>query len=145
MTHPNPQFNLAVYGTLMSTGGAFRSGVLEQYADRVGPCVIPGKLFAVHYGAFPALMPGNGQVKGELWRARSLEDLVQMLRTTDSIESYNPHRETQSMYLRRLVTLEAPDTQAWTYQWNYGYHGLIPIHSGDWLAWRNDERDAVAS
>jgi len=137
----NPQYNIAVYGTLMS--GHFRSeAALSPYAELQGPCVIRGDLYAVGFGAFPALRKGTGEVKGELWRALSLEHLTEMLKMTDSIEGYRANDEGRSMYLRRMVQLVEPDVTAWTYVWNSDGMRLHPIPSGDWREYAARERDA---
>ena len=122
---------LFVYGTLMSGKG--RAGIMEPYADLVGPASLQGDLYAVAGGLFPALLRGEGQVSGELWEAISPGAATELLRRTDMVESYRADREENSLYLRRLVRLDDPaGVQAWTYIWNGGRHGLTPIRSGDW-------------
>jgi gamma-glutamylcyclotransferase (GGCT)/AIG2-like uncharacterized protein YtfP len=124
-----PNLHLAVYGTLMRGHGR---AILDKWADYVGPCRLRGDLYAVHGDAFPALVPGEGTVTGELWRARSPQAMQEMLAMTDSIEGYRPGEgERHSMYLRRGVeTLDGERT--WTYVWNGDRRYLAPIPSGCW-------------
>lgn len=124
---------IAVYGTLMSGGS--RAGALEPYADLVGPCRIRGDLYSVS-GMFPALVPGDGEVKGELWRSRNQHATTALLRMTDAIESFYQDDWARSMYLRRAVTLIQPEKVAWTYVWNRDLERLDRIPSGDWREYR---------
>lgn len=123
----------AFYGTLMTSayseaGVSFARG--ENLGRSLGPCQIPGTLYAVNAG-FPALMEGTGIVHGELWECKP-EHLQLATEKLDTIESYRHWREHDSMYLRRRVRLIEPDVEAWVYVWNFGLRGLEPIPTGRW-------------
>jgi gamma-glutamylcyclotransferase (GGCT)/AIG2-like uncharacterized protein YtfP len=119
---------LFFYGTLMSREG--RGGFLPADAVRsIRPAAIRGDLYDV--GWFPAYLPGDGIVVGEVWEIEpGSEDEV--LAITDSIESYRPDAPERSMYVRETVrTLDGEEVQA--YRWN-GLYGMLRarIWSGDW-------------
>ena len=128
---------IAVYGTLMSGHG--RAGALEDLATLVGPCRLRGDLYAVGT-AFPALRPGEGEVKGEIWEVAD-ENVERLLQRTDAIEGYTEGREDHSMYVRRHVQLVEPaGAEAWTYVWNRSMDHLTFIPSGDWRAFEERAR-----
>ena len=120
---------LAFYGTLMS-GLPARAGrpALAPYVELVGPCSIPGSLYDV--GPYPALVLGDGVVRGELWRTVALDALS----VVDAWEGYEFERENQAPYVRRSVRLLEPALDAWVYAWNQPLDGLAHIESGDWRA-----------
>ena len=135
---------IAVYGTLMSHSGSIRSGLLSKHAELVGPCEIRGDLYSVG-SAFPALRPGDGVVKGELWRTDNPYATASLLRMTDGIEGYRPEDPEHSMYRRVAVQLIEPDVVAWTYVWNREPdRHLTRIPSGDWRAWSEGEEAVCA-
>jgi gamma-glutamylcyclotransferase (GGCT)/AIG2-like uncharacterized protein YtfP len=127
---------LFFYGTLMSDD--CRGHVLRGFGRPVARGTVRGDLFEVGSGMFPALMPGDGVVHGEVWEVDpSL--LRAALNVTDRIESYREDDEPGSMYVRREVPLlsaegaaHAGDTVL-TYVWNHGPDWLTArIKSGRW-------------
>lgn len=136
-----PVTPFAFYGSLMSRDGRgsflSRDTDLGTYGDAV---LIRGDLYDV--GHFPALRPGNGIVKGQLWTpAPGME--ADAFAICDSIEGYHEHEPHRSMYLRRKVRLIDPDIEAWTYVWNMSMIGLAPIPGGDWLGYVRDRQNAL--
>ncbi|MHC4093387.1 MAG: gamma-glutamylcyclotransferase family protein [Planctomycetota bacterium] len=129
------------YGTLMP--GCPNHWQIERYvrAARLGR--IQGVL--VDLGAFPALVAGDGIVKGI---ALDVDEAA--LAITDRIEGYGPGRR-PCLYLRKEVTVELDDgeeVRAWTYEFAdperiadrprliVGSAGGIPVH-----AWRAEGDD----
>lgn len=125
---------LAFYGTLMVDPDGPRRGWMDLLGSPLRPCVIPGDLFSVH-GSFPALVPGDGRVVGQLWEPfEETEDVA--LAQFDQIEGFHVRRPTASHYVRREVALLDPvGVTAWVYHYNYPTAGLEPIPSGDWRAY----------
>lgn len=122
------------YGTLMSGQGRDFRGI-RQHAEPTTPALCRGDLYSVG-GSFPAMVAGDGVVVGEVWRAHSPEQVADVLRITDAIEGYN-ERTDSGMYLRRQVTLLAPEIEVFTYIWNRPEdRWLERIPGGDWRAWR---------
>lgn len=133
------------YGTLMSEEG--RAGALAGLARPVANALCRGDLFAVHGGAFPAMLDGDGVVVGEMWEALDESLVPQILARLDSIEGYREDHPEASMYLRVERTLLAPQQLVWTYVWNTaptrGYDrmsGLSRIDSGDFRLWKDESR-----
>ena len=99
---------LFVYGTLMPSCGNYRQ--IEQYVHGSQPGSIRGIL--ADLGAFPALVAGEGIVRGVV-----LEVDAEALRITDRIEGYSA-RHASNLYLRESVEVALEDgrrTIAWTY------------------------------
>ena len=100
--------NVFVYGTLMPGGSNYAQ--IEQHVIDCSPGTIDGVL--VDLGAFPALLPGEGQVKGVVLRVHPIA-----LEITDWIEGYHQDRE-RCLYFREKRMVQVDDGQereAWTY------------------------------
>lgn len=99
---------LFVYGTLMP--GESNYGQIEDCVVVTQSGTVEGLL--VDLGAFPALVPGIGIVRGVL-----LEINPAALKVTDRIEGYVPDRD-RCLYLREEVTVflkGGEGVTAWTY------------------------------
>jgi gamma-glutamylcyclotransferase (GGCT)/AIG2-like uncharacterized protein YtfP len=122
---------LAVYGELLSgldahqppgvRGGPLRTGLVLK-----GSCWIPGVLYDV--GRYPALVPGRGQVLGELYEV-SDPGLFEEL---DWFETYDSGRQTEPEYVRRLIPLVEPEIEAWVYMYDRDPGDSPRVESGDW-------------
>jgi gamma-glutamylcyclotransferase (GGCT)/AIG2-like uncharacterized protein YtfP len=120
---------VAFYGTLMSgLPSRPERPDLRPHVRVVSDCLIPGALFDV--GPYPALLEGDGVVRGELWRTTSAEALGVL----DAWEGYASADEPGSEYLRRWVLLVEPKLSAWVYVWNRAADGAHAIAEGDWRA-----------
>lgn len=86
-----------------------------------------GDLFNV--GAFPALVIGEGRVKGELFRIQE-EDYERTMQRFDGIEGYGGRKE-GDLYTRTLMNIPEVGL-AWVYTWNGTVEGMDKIEDGDW-------------
>ena len=93
--------NLFVYGTLMP--GEANHRMIEDLVIDHEAGIIDGVL--VDLGAFPALIPGDGYVKGVMLRMNQ-----RALEITDQIEGYSPDRRS-CLYLREEVVVQLEDEQ----------------------------------
>lgn len=125
--------HLFFYGTLMSDfcrGSVLRDRPLADgsqitLAEPVATGEIRGDLFAVGT-SFPALVEGDGVVKGEVWRAPTEQHLQAALNITDAIEGYRGPGVPSNLYDRIEVPLLrvwgdlrlAPGDTVLTYRWN---------------------------
>ena len=103
-------FRLFVYGTLLP--GEANHRLIERHVRSARPATMEGVL--VDLGAFPALIPGDGIVKGIV-----LELTSAAMEITDRLEGYHPDRD-PSLYLRKEVSVQLDDgqeVQAWTYEY----------------------------
>ncbi|MCH9035559.1 MAG: gamma-glutamylcyclotransferase [Planctomycetes bacterium] len=100
--------NVFVYGTLMPGESNYRQ--IEDFVIDYKPGAIDGVL--VDLGAYPALVPGEGIVKGIMLRVKQ-----EALEITDRIEGYHADRD-RCLYVREEVAVRFEDgreTVAWTY------------------------------
>lgn len=100
-----------VYGTLQR--GEVRSHRWPRPPVKVESATIRGLIRDL--GPYPALVPGDGMVLGELWHLRA-QDLEQTLRVLDEIECYG--NEEVDLYVRRVVecaTEEGAVKRGYTY------------------------------
>jgi gamma-glutamylcyclotransferase (GGCT)/AIG2-like uncharacterized protein YtfP len=120
---------VAFYGTLMS-GSPPRPQRpdLTAHLRLLSDCLIPGAL--IDLGPYPALLEGDGVVRGELWRTTSAGALAVL----DSWEGYDSSDEPASEYMRRRISLVEPKVCAWVYLWNHPADGASAIANGDWRA-----------
>lgn len=118
---------IAVYGLLRAGESGFaRFGLASAFKPR-GPCVISGELWDL--GAYPGLVPGEGQVVGELFELTDTSVLPKL----DAFEDYWPDDPARSRYDRVKVRLVQPDLSAWVYVWKLSVDTATRIESGDWL------------
>ena len=100
--------NVFVYGTLMPGEANYRQ--IEDFVIDYNPGTIDGVL--VDLGAYPALVPGEGIVKGVILRMKQ-----EALEITDRIEGYHAGRD-RCLYVREEVVVRLEGGQeaiAWTY------------------------------
>lgn len=99
---------LFTYGTLMPGSGIYHR--IEEHVHRCRPATVSGTL--VDLGAFPALLPGDGVIRGVL-----LDITPEGLRIADQIEGHRPERR-GCFYQRRTVKIHLDDgdmATGWTY------------------------------
>lgn len=120
-----------VYGTLRP-GGKNYPRYLEGRTVREMPATAEGELFFVAEGGYPYVVPGTGEVQGELVE---IDPALygETLRDLDGLEEYDPKDEAGSVYLRRRTSVRLADgkvAEAWIYYWN-GLEEGVRIGSGD--------------
>lgn len=125
-----------VYGTLMHDFA--NSALFDGRARMVAPATTTGELRSV--GGFPALLPGDGTVHGEVWEAISDDVLAELTAALDMLEGVDHEFPAMGMYRRELCMTS--EGVAWTYLWNGPAERLPLVPSGCWRQWRN-ERDAA--
>ena len=100
---------LFVYGTLMPGHGNYSR--IEHLVRSSQPASTEGVL--IDLGAFPAMIPGHGQVNGIL-----LELDEEALTITDCIEGYDPDAD-HNLYIRKKAMIRLEDVEevsAWVYE-----------------------------
>lgn len=119
-----------VYGTLKQ--GFHNHHVMQRAGGRyIGPAVLPNhRMFSL--GGFPGVVPTNeaiSPVHGELYAVADWTPL-------DRLEGYRPADPDNSMYVRRMVTVQTPDngpTLTGAYIWNGRDMDWPNINSGVWV------------
>src|SRR4051794_36630638 len=120
-----------VYGTLKR--GQSNYPLIERFVRAVEPAVTRALLF--DHGPFPALVAGEGRVRGELVTLAPA-DLEVALPLVDRLEDFRPDDPMGSMYLRRIVEVETDGggrAQAYAYFYNRDHAGLRPAAGGEWV------------
>ena len=100
---------LFVYGTLLPGHGNYR--LIESHVQNAQVATIQGVL--IDLGDFPALVPGNGIVKGIVMEVGQVA-----LHIADRLEGYQAHR-TNNLYLRKRVEASVEDggrVVVWAYE-----------------------------
>lgn len=119
------------YGTLM-TGFNRRLRIgIDSKLQYVGRGSIQAMLFDL--GIYPAAVPGDGRVLGEVFETHDAEAVLAGL---DSIEGYQPGDLARSLYTRVLTPVTLDDgqsLQAWVYFYNAPLGQASRIPSGDYI------------
>lgn len=131
---------LFFYGTLLAGSVNPVAESIHAKLAPVGPARAAGALWAIPdpLGWFPALVEGEGTVRGMVYEARSdfaAADLAAM----DAYEDFDPADPDGSLYLRRALPVavdgEAP-AQAHVYLWNRPLpEGARSIPGGNFRGW----------
>lgn len=119
------QHTLFIYGTLMP---GLRLAAEMHGARFVGAAQVSGRL--VDLGSYPGLLPGGGQVTGEVYEADDAH-----LARLDEVEGVVPGDRAASQYWREVVTVVSGPLQGQsvqTYVYNCPVNGCTPIPHGDY-------------
>lgn len=117
---------LAAYGELLSRLDAPTPQELSGQLDGLllrGSCWIPGILYDL--GDYPGLVPGDGQVLGELYEITA-PDLF------EELDPFERGRQPEPEYVRRRIALIEPEIEAWVYMYDHDPAARPRIASGDW-------------
>lgn len=141
---------LLLYGTLTSDQPKHKAFALERRLRRIGHRDVNGRLYDL--GEYPALVPGAGVVRMELFRIRDITVLEEL----DEFEEYDRTRLTQSAYRRTTVRvprfrsrllqrLFAPRVvDAWVYVYNQPVGRATEVRHASWQAHRAARGGAAA-
>lgn len=116
---------LFIYGTLMP---GLRLEAEMQGARFLGAAQVPGRL--VDVGHYPGLLPGEGQVTGEVYEVDDAH-----LARLDAVEDMVPGDRAASQYWREWVTVVSgplKGQQVQTYVYNCPTDDCTPIPHGDY-------------
>ena len=125
-----------VYGSLRSdmfNYNVYLNGKVEENKK----ATIKGDLFHLDNKGYPAVVPGDGEVVGELM---TFKDFESTLKDLDELEAYEEGAEDENEYNRVVVDVTLEDgtvEKAYYYEYNpsadYNKDDkLIPVESGDW-------------
>jgi gamma-glutamylcyclotransferase (GGCT)/AIG2-like uncharacterized protein YtfP len=115
------------YGSLLPGQGGEVERAAREKMQSLGPCEIAGEIYS--RGEFPALVPGDGRVAGEIFRV-SDNSVFPLL---DRLEHFDPQDRDDSLYRRRCVRIDDPGADAWVYYWNGPLAGLTRIEGSSWV------------
>lgn len=125
---------LFVYGTLMRGYAHPMARLLSANADFLGQASCRGRLYQVkHYPGLVLSDDAADRVFGELYRLRAVEDL---LREFDMYEACGEGFPEPTQYVRRTLSVtcaDGPESEAWTYIYNWPVANLARIESGRFL------------
>ncbi|SDI06093.1 gamma-glutamylcyclotransferase family protein [Alteribacillus bidgolensis] len=132
-----------VYGTLRHGLRNYQS-YLNGRTEKEVPATTKGRMVCVENGSFPCLFPeGNNIIQGELMYI-SDEIFPEVLKDLDWVEGYDEADLENSMYERKVVTVENKNgekVEAFIYYWNVngGIGEYIP--SGCWVTHVSREKE----
>ncbi|HKJ95286.1 MAG TPA: gamma-glutamylcyclotransferase family protein [Gammaproteobacteria bacterium] len=141
---------LLLYGTLSSDAPKHQAFGLDRRLKRIGYRDINGQLYDM--GDYPALVPGDGVVRMELFRIRDLAVLEEL----DEYEEYDRTRLKQSAYRRTTVRIPrfrnallqrmaAPRVvDAWIYVYNQPVGRAERVRHPSWQAHRAAGKGSAA-
>jgi gamma-glutamylcyclotransferase (GGCT)/AIG2-like uncharacterized protein YtfP len=78
----------------------------------------------------------DGFVHGSIY---IMDNAPLVLERLDDYEGFGPEQEQPNLFIRQLVDIETNNRNVlcWTYLYNRSLNGLIPITSGDYIAYKN--------
>ncbi|WP_042274976.1 gamma-glutamylcyclotransferase family protein [Faecalimicrobium dakarense] len=125
-----------VYGSLRSDMFNYKK-LLEGKVSNVVKGCINGELFHLDNKGYPAVIPGNKKIQGELME---LIDFDKSLEGLDELERYSEDNNINCEYLRKEVDVFLEDgstEKAYYYEYNPKANinlndKTIPVLSGDW-------------
>jgi len=117
---------IAVYGSLMRIHGAQKLAGTTDKLEFIRECRIPGRLYDL--GEFPGLLPGTGEVLGELFKVKHPD----ALRLLDDYEAFYPNDRKRSLFVRQEMRLVEPPISCWVYLYNHAPGGHPLVGSGSW-------------
>lgn len=132
------------YGTLLDGSDNPVARSIHRKLKAQGPAMVRGVLHAIPDpdGWFPALLPGDGEIRGMLYHAKESftgADIWAM----DAYEDCNPAEPSLSLYRREEVnvtTLGGTMVRAQAYLFNLPLpQGSRPVPPGDFRAWLAQE------
>lgn len=131
-----PASYLFVYGTLRSdySGASPVKGVLNRFAERVGPATLQGRLYNIDW--YPGVILSDHPedvVVGELY---SITNETQLLLRLDEYEGCSPEYPEPKLYVRKKVPVQTKKGErvlAWVYLYNGDADENERIKSGDFI------------
>ncbi len=108
-----------------------------------------GYLFHIKNKGYPALLPGDGIVIGELME---FENFDKTLKKIDGLEAYIEGREEKNEYNRKIIEVELEDgsiEKAYYYEYNPSANCnagdfLLNVKSGDWVEYMKLRQNALS-
>lgn len=134
-----PPLHFFFYGTLVAGMSNPVARAIHEALEPLGPASTAGTLHAIPdpAGWYPALLPGEGQVEGALYRAGPDFDADALARM-DAYEDFDPGQPERSLYRRveQAVDCRGQMFGAQVYCWNRPLPtGAVPIAGGSFAAW----------
>ncbi|MEG0562441.1 MAG: gamma-glutamylcyclotransferase family protein, partial [Cetobacterium sp.] len=133
-----------VYGSLRSD--MFNYNVyLDGKVEENKKASIKGDLFHLDNKEYPAVVPGEGKVVGELM---SFDNFESTLKDLDDLEAYIEGEEDENEYNRKVVDVILEDgsiEKAYYYEYNpiadYNKDDkLVPVTNGDWKIYMEENK-----
>lgn len=130
-----------VYGSLRSDMFNYNK-LLNGKVSKVYKGTIKGRLFHLDNKGYPAVIPGNENIFGELME---LKDFNKSLEELDELENYTEDNNENCEYLRKEVKVKLEDgsiEKAYYYEYNPESNinkndNLLPVSYGDWKVYMN--------
>lgn len=117
-----------LYGTL-KVGGVLTSTFIDENRECYERASVKGyDLYDAGY--FPAMVDGNGVVKGELHYYKNGEDILKIL---DAIEGYDKQDHARSLYIRKKIEVLTDNGRQMAYAYIFNRKPVgKKIEKGEW-------------
>ena len=130
---------LFVYGSLMEGFFNYKKSLDGKVISRI-PGSVQGLLYHQSNKGYPALVSGEGRVRGEFLELKDFRDIILLC---DRIEGYIGPGQSGNEYERRISAVSLDDgsqRSAWIYWYaraDLGSPGnpVVPVPSGDWRSY----------
>ena len=125
-----------VYGSLRTDMFNYKT-YLDGKVEESIKGTISGDLFHIKNKGYPAVVPGEGEVVGELM---TFKDFESVLKELDELEAYEEGKESENEYNRKIVDVKIAEgtvIKAYYYEYNPSAEynkddELVPVTDGDW-------------
>lgn len=125
-----------VYGSLRTDMFNYKT-YLDGKVEESIKGTISGDLFHIKNKGYPAVIPGEGEVVGELM---TFKDFESVLKELDELEAYEEGKESENEYNRKIVDVKIAEgtvIKAYYYEYNPSAEynkddELVPVTDGDW-------------
>ena len=132
-----------VYGSLRSDMFNYKTHLEGKIKENVKG-TIEGDLFHIENKGYPAVVPGDGEVVGELM---TFKDFESTLKDLDELEAYEKGKENENEYNRKIVNVKISEgtvIKAYYYEYNpqadYNKDDkLVPVKNGDWKSYMENK------
>jgi gamma-glutamylcyclotransferase (GGCT)/AIG2-like uncharacterized protein YtfP len=125
--------HLFVYGSLRKGFQHPAYGYISRYFTLVSDATVKGALYDM--GPYPAAIPGDGIIIGELYRINNADEFSWAMAQLDDYEGLNTEDGAKPLYRREPVDAETAGSteRAWIYWFNGEVNPQSRIATGDVL------------
>lgn len=133
-----------VYGSLRSDMFNYKTHLDGKVEESIKG-TINGDLFHIENKGYPAVVPGDGEVAGELM---TFKDFESVLKELDELEAYEKGQESENEYNRKIVNVKIAEgtvIKAYYYEYNpsadYNKDDkLVEVKNGDWKQYMEENK-----
>ena len=107
---------------------------IKDCLEILGPCEIRGRLY--HLGEYPGLVEGDDRVKAELYKVKD----PRVFPLLDEYEEFDVRNPDRSLFVRHVVRLIQPPSDAWVYFYNRPVSNRPLVRENTWTEYKRSKR-----